>query len=67
MADKIVLIRDGGSKEVDDAIHRVLLKSINEIAEAYEAGTLDKRTIMNARRLLPGQYSMTLERPKEAA
>ena len=67
MPDKIVLIRDGGSDEVDAAIYRVLLNSINEIAAAYEAGTLDKRTVMNARRLLPSQYSMTLERPKQAA
>ena len=67
MADKIVLIRDAGSKEVDDAIFRVLFNSINEIAASYEAGTLDKRTIMKARGLLPSQYSMSLVRPKEAA
>lgn len=67
MADKIVLIRGAGSKEVDDAIFRVLFNSINEIAASYEAGTLDKRTIMKARVLLPSQYSMSLVRPKEAA
>lgn len=66
MADKIVFVRDYETR-FDRIVADMYLKCINELIEGHEAGTLDKRTIMNARRLLPSRFSMTLEKQKEAA
>lgn len=52
-------------QEVDATISKLLLPQLYSIIDRLLEGNLDKKLIIEARRILPREYKHSFEKPKE--